>query len=116
MPAAPDAESVPGEIFMNTNYLGENSKIFFQMYQTVLGTIRISATYDAVVGLNFRSDCGTVVNLQSIHSDNFINQETVLLKETFHQLSEYLEGKRKNFNLPTAPRGTDFQKKVWNES
>jgi len=38
-----------------------------------------------------------------------------LIKETFRQLSEYLEGKRKNFNLPIDPRGTDFQKKVWNE-
>jgi methylated-DNA-[protein]-cysteine S-methyltransferase len=29
------------------------------------------------------------------------------------QISEYLAGKRKTFDLPLAPRGTDFQKRVW---
>ena len=97
------------------NYYDENKKIFFQTYQTALGKIWISANSDAVVGLNFQLNINSVVGLQSIHSKNFINRETALIRETFHQLSEYLEGKRKNFNLPTAPRGTDFQKKVWNE-
>jgi len=29
------------------------------------------------------------------------------------QVREYLSGKRKDFDLPLAPLGTDFQKKVW---
>lgn len=31
------------------------------------------------------------------------------------QLEEYFSGKRKEFDLPLAPRGTDFQEKVWQE-
>jgi methylated-DNA-[protein]-cysteine S-methyltransferase len=31
------------------------------------------------------------------------------------QLDEFFAGKRKNFDLPMAPAGTDFQKKVWAE-
>lgn len=34
----------------------------------------------------------------------------------FHnQINEYLDGRRKDFSLPLDLRGTDFQKKVWNE-
>lgn len=29
------------------------------------------------------------------------------------QLEEYFAGKRKEFDLPLAPRGTEFQQKVW---
>jgi methylated-DNA-[protein]-cysteine S-methyltransferase len=31
------------------------------------------------------------------------------------QLAEFFAGKRKTFELPMAPRGTDFQKRVWAE-
>jgi methylated-DNA-[protein]-cysteine S-methyltransferase len=33
--------------------------------------------------------------------------------ELRQQLSEYFDGKRKNFAVPLAPEGTDFQKAVW---
>jgi AraC family transcriptional regulator, regulatory protein of adaptative response / methylated-DNA-[protein]-cysteine methyltransferase len=32
-----------------------------------------------------------------------------------HELSEYFAGKRDDFTLPLAPRGTPFQEKVWHE-
>ena len=37
-----------------------------------------------------------------------------LLKEAKKQLSEYFDGKRKDFDLSLAPEGTAFQTKVWN--
>lgn len=37
------------------------------------------------------------------------------LKEAIHQLQEYFEGNRKQFNLKLSPEGTDFQKKVWKQ-
>lgn len=39
--------------------------------------------------------------------------ETVLIKEANKQLQEYFSGIRKIFDLPLAPIGTEFQKKVW---
>ena len=39
--------------------------------------------------------------------------ETPLIKKAAVQLAEYFDGKRKTFNLPLAPAGTDFQLKVW---
>lgn len=39
--------------------------------------------------------------------------ETELLKRAVRELSEYFEGKRRSFDLPIKPKGTAFQKKVW---
>lgn len=37
------------------------------------------------------------------------------LQDCVQQLTEYFNGTRKEFNLKLNPRGTDFQKRVWNE-
>ncbi len=37
------------------------------------------------------------------------------LKEATLQLSEYFEGKRKEFTFKLNPKGTDFQQRVWQE-
>mgnify|MGYP000147377367 CR=1 FL=1 len=37
------------------------------------------------------------------------------LEDCATQLNEYFEGERKQFNLKLNPKGTDFQKKVWQE-
>ena len=42
-----------------------------------------------------------------------IKQETPLIKEAYSQLSEYLLGERKRFDLPLKPQGTVFQQQVW---
>jgi methylated-DNA-[protein]-cysteine S-methyltransferase len=46
--------------------------------------------------------------------ENFKEKETPLIKEAAKQLGEYFGYKRKSFDLPIAPRGTEFQIKVWN--
>ena len=38
-----------------------------------------------------------------------------VLQDCAQQLSEYFNGSRKKFKLKLNPKGTDFQKKVWNE-
>ena len=39
--------------------------------------------------------------------------ETELLKDAARQLGEYLEGTRKEFQIKLNPKGTEFQRKVW---
>jgi methylated-DNA-[protein]-cysteine S-methyltransferase len=39
--------------------------------------------------------------------------ETPLIQKAWAQVKEYFEGKRKQFNLPLAMRGTEFQVAVW---
>jgi methylated-DNA-[protein]-cysteine S-methyltransferase len=72
----------------------------------------------------YNSDIG---NIGIAEDDNFITDvffekeekadfpviETPLIKEAHKQIEEYLKGKRKSFDLPIAPSGTEFQQKVW---
>ncbi|GAL65221.1 methylated-DNA--[protein]-cysteine S-methyltransferase [Jejuia pallidilutea] len=37
-----------------------------------------------------------------------------ILEDCVIQLKEYFEGSRKEFQLKLNPKGTDFQKKIWN--
>jgi methylated-DNA-[protein]-cysteine S-methyltransferase len=38
-----------------------------------------------------------------------------LLREVRRQLAEYFAGERRIFDLPLAPRGTEFERRVWQE-
>lgn len=40
-------------------------------------------------------------------------KETDLIQRAYLQLVQYLSGKRLVFDLPLAPKGTDFQRQVW---
>lgn len=42
-----------------------------------------------------------------------VRGQTPLLRAAAKQLEEYATGRRKDFDLPLAPRGTAFQQKVW---
>lgn len=42
-----------------------------------------------------------------------VEEETELIKKCKQELDEFFEGKRKTFDLPLAPAGTAFQKRVW---
>ncbi len=37
-----------------------------------------------------------------------------LLLQAEEELREYFEGKRREFTLPLSPKGTEFQRRVWN--
>lgn len=41
--------------------------------------------------------------------------DSVVLKETARQLTEYFAGERSTFELPLAAEGTPFQRRVWEE-
>ena len=45
--------------------------------------------------------------------ENCEKKETPLIKKAANQIDEYLNGKRKVFDLPLTLNGTDFQVKVW---
>lgn len=73
------------------------------VYRTKIGPVAIA-------------DNGTEITEVDVVSEDqiFEMNETDLLKSAAKQLNEYLEGKRKSFDLPLNPNGTEFQKKVWN--
>ncbi len=50
-----------------------------------------------------------------IRTDEPVRDEgrTALTDLVFQQVTEYLEGRRREFDFPCLLRGTEFQKKVW---
>lgn len=77
-------------------------KIFF--YDTKIGKIGIAEENGSITNLYFS---------ETMADAKAILEETVILKKTSQQLQEYFAGKRKVFELPLAPKGTEFQQKVW---
>lgn len=76
--------------------------VFF--YQTAIGEIGIMENGTAITKLYFYGE----------NTPQHVTiKETALLKEAGWQLKDYLAGKRKSFDLPLAPDGTEFQQKVW---
>ena len=43
----------------------------------------------------------------------FVSATSLILEQTKRELDEYFAGKRKAFDIPLHPVGTDFQKQVW---
>ena len=71
-------------------------------------------SYETVLGVvTFVEEGGALLAVTTHRSYEGVEQETALLKEAYQQLSEYLKGERKEFDLPLNPKGTDFQKRVW---
>ncbi len=78
--------------------------IFF--YETSIGRIGIRDNGEAVTALLFAGE-------NAAASADTCIFETVLIKEAAAQLTEYLAGERRTFDVPLAPEGTIFQRKVW---
>ena len=76
--------------------------IYRYSYETVLGSV------------TFVEEDGALLAISTHHVYEGICQETTLIKEAHQQLSEYLKGERKSFDLPLRMKGTDFQQRVWN--
>jgi methylated-DNA-[protein]-cysteine S-methyltransferase len=46
-------------------------------------------------------------------ADDWVEGGHAVFDATRTQLDEYFRGERKHFDLPLAPRGTEFQREVW---
>lgn len=71
-------------------------------YRTPLGHLTIASDGAALTAIAFGEQ-------------EFVGEcrSTELTNRAANQLQEYLAGKRRTFDLPLAPAGTDFQKQVW---
>ena len=75
--------------------------IYQYSYETKLGSV------------TFVEEDGALLAITTHRTYEGIKQETPLINEAYRQLSEYLLGERKRFDLPLNPQGTVFQQQVW---
>lgn len=67
-----------------------------------IGTLEIEAEAGAITAIQFADGAPTTTG-------------DPLLRRAVTQLEEYFRGKRDRFELPLAPKGTEFQRRVWRE-
>jgi methylated-DNA-[protein]-cysteine S-methyltransferase len=67
---------------------------------TPLGPLWLGGDEDGLTGVAF-------------HGEPDARSEDALLQEAAGQLRAYFAGELRRFELPLAPRGTDFQRRVW---
>lgn len=78
-------------------------------FETKIGPLYLVASDKGLHGVFWREP-----NLPRRNTQHF-GRAVEILEETQAQLEEYLDGKRKSFDLPLDVQGTSFQKKVWAE-
>lgn len=77
-------------------------------YQTKLGRIFIAEDGQGITNLSLAQE-GTDIRSE----EPYILYETDRLKEAAKELNEYLNGTRREFMVALHPKGTAFQKLVW---
>ncbi len=70
-------------------------------YDSPVGSLIIEVNDHALIALDFN------------HLDERFHDSHPLLKKVCDELDAYFQGKLKAFSIPLAPKGTDFQQKVW---
>ena len=81
--------------------------IAYLLFDSPLGNVTLQCNDDGLQGCWF--------DTHTTRPDNFgvYQPEHPLLVQAKTQIEEYFSGKRTTFDLPLAPVGTDFQKRVW---
>ncbi|MEE8837261.1 MAG: methylated-DNA--[protein]-cysteine S-methyltransferase [Eubacteriales bacterium] len=84
---------------------------------TPIGPLKIIASQDAVlcVEQTGRESLDAGAQAGQIPADRILSGDASgeLVKDCKAQLGEYFAGRRRTFDLPLSPEGTDFQKNVW---
>ncbi len=76
--------------------------------ETPVGTLLIAGDDDAVEGISFPRN-GKAAKPEAGCQES----QRGAVAEAIRQLREYFAGKRTGFDLPLAPKGTEFQRSVW---
>jgi len=95
----------------------KNNNIKIQYYKTKIGELILGSFEGNLCILDFRySKKRTTIDnrIKTGLKANFLEEEDEILAETKKQVAEYLDGNRKEFDIPLLMVGTDFQKNVWN--
>lgn len=84
------------------------SSITFMRMDTPIGTLTLAADADGLRRIDFPPPRPPPAD------EEWIEGESRVLLQARRQLEEYFAGTRRDFDLPLSPRGTDFQRRVWN--
>ena len=76
-------------------------------------TLKNIYPYDTVIGRIYVADNGRAIAGVFLPGNAVPQNETDVIKRAAVQITEYLSGRRREFDVKVEPEGTDFQKRVW---
>jgi methylated-DNA-[protein]-cysteine S-methyltransferase len=85
-----------------------NAAIAMRIVPSPFGTLRVTASAIAVVGIYLPDSTDAPVTPARV-----IEEPHPMLDRAAAQLAEYFAREREVFDLPLAPSGTPFQRRVW---
>jgi methylated-DNA-[protein]-cysteine S-methyltransferase len=94
------------------------NQINIQLHQTGIGKLLLGSFGSRLCLLGFgdgKTKRATDDRIKKKLHAQFVDQNDEVLEKTRMQLDEYLQGHRREFDIPLLMVGTDFQKSVWNE-
>lgn len=80
---------------------------FYGYHKTPIGTLLLASDGEYLQLLGFPSGA-----MKRRHDSSW-EEDDEPLKAVIKQLDEYFDGARENFDLPLRPKGTEFQRRVW---
>jgi methylated-DNA-[protein]-cysteine S-methyltransferase len=83
--------------------------LFYKEMKSPVGKLKLIASSNALVAVLWERERPDRVRLDLAKLD----LHHPIVCEAERQLAEYFAGKRTQFDLPIEPRGTQFQRKVW---
>jgi methylated-DNA-[protein]-cysteine S-methyltransferase len=81
-----------------------------------IGVLRVAATEKGVCKIALGTETAESVMAwlgRYIHPEALAEEESAAVTQAIQQITEYLDGRRRAFELPLDVRGTDFQRTVW---
>lgn len=90
----------------------KHSRIFQDM-DSPIGRLRLIAAGEELVGIWFEHGRDAQRHADSANAEALLPGTSPVLERTRQQLEEYFRGERREFDLPLAPEGTEFQRRVW---
>jgi methylated-DNA-[protein]-cysteine S-methyltransferase len=93
------------------------NQINIQLHKTEIGKVVLGSFRDRLCLLGFRSREMTRTvddRIKKALNAELVERDDEILEKTRTQLDEYLQGRRREFDIPVLMVGTDFQKRVWN--
>ena len=72
-------------------------------YNFEFGILKVSYTESGVIGI------------RTVEKTDGKDEHSQLSDTVYEQICEYMAGRRKSFDFPYELKGTEFQKKVWDE-
>lgn len=84
-----------------------NKMNVYTQFDSSIGMITVNGNDEGLLGVWYESHARTLSDF-GVQADDH-----PILKLTVSQLKEYFNGERRDFSIPLAANGTEFQNKVW---